>query len=81
MLLVGVVLRCRTTEKGFAKAGILQPESPIKNRTEQKPFSFFQTYKKKEKRNGFLRLKEKKSSTQGTFNPAFAKPMLCDVFF
>ena len=39
-------IKCRITGNGFAKAGILQPESPIKTRTEQKPFSFFQNYKK-----------------------------------
>ena len=39
-------LTYRLTENGFAKAGLRKPKISIKNQTEQKPFSFFQNYKK-----------------------------------
>ena len=68
------------TGKGLAKAGIRKTEIPTKSEPSKNHFRFSNLQKIK-KRNGFLRLKVRKSSTPGNFAPAFAKPMLCDGNF
>ena len=62
--------------KGLGEGGAKNDKTSNQTRTEQKPFSFFQNYKKNKKRNGFLRLIMTNRSTQEKFTPAFAKPML-----
>lgn len=59
--------------KGLCEGGAKKSETYYKHEPEQKPFRFSNLQKNK-KRNGFLRLKVQKSSTQGIFTPAFAKP-------
>jgi hypothetical protein len=68
------------TGNGFAKAGLRKTKLSVRNRTEQKPFSFAKI-QKFVKENGFLRINLTKSSPQGNFTPAFAKPMLAEVFY
>ena len=74
-----VLVKLRTTGNGFAKAGLLHLKFLLKLHQAKTIFVFSKLQKNK-KRNGFLRLKVRKSSTQGKFTPAFAKPMLCAVF-
>jgi len=61
--------------KRLCEGGAFTPEISTKNCHKQKPISFAKI-QKLVKEIGFLRLKKRKSSTQGTFTPAFAKPML-----
>ena len=44
---------CTASVKGFAKAGLRKNKTLYKHQLEQKPFLFFQTYKKIKKQNGF----------------------------
>ena len=69
----------RLTGNGFAKAGLRSSKLSINSFPSKKTIFVFSKLQKNKKRNGFLRLKVRKSSTQGNFSPAFAKPMLCDV--
>jgi len=46
-VLSGIFLKCRTTEKGLAKAGIRKPEIPTKPEPSKNHFRFFKFTKNK----------------------------------
>ncbi|MRM82660.1 hypothetical protein [Riemerella anatipestifer] len=65
----------------LGEGGAKKDETFYKLEPEQKTIFVFSKLQKNKKRNVFLRLKLQKSSTQGNFTPAFAKPMLAEVIF
>jgi len=66
--------------KGLCEVRATATESRAKNCIEQKPFSFFQNYKKIKNEMvfcvNFIQISQRSSST-----PHLAKPMLCVVYF
>ena len=66
--------------KGLCEGGAKKAETFYKHEPEQKPFSFFKLTKNK-KTKWFFAAKSAKIFTMITLRPAFAKPMLYDVFF
>ena len=67
--------------KRLCEGGAKKAETFYKKQTKQKNIFVFSKLQKIKKRNGFLRIKITKLSTQGNFTPAFAKPMLAVVRF